>query len=380
MIVSLVISLGLQAGVNPKFLTISDIHYGSKNTSADGHDTGDDLFATFLKQMSELSSDVDFILVLGDLPTHMLGVAPEKEVYERAVFKGLYQADTKAKPMFYIPGNNDSLAGNYQPFEVNGKSPLNMASDWHGACVYCDGLIIDAKHMYDGGYYSSYVMPNNKDVVLIVLNSTQWIKPRIFAPKYPNQKHDAAEQLKWFGKQLKNHHAKQLLIAMHAPPGFDYKGNQFWYKKYQKKFIDLIKENKYLYAQVTLLTSHTHMDEFRKITLSDKHNIYAFSTPSVSRDHHNNSAMKLYKLNDDLKISGFTTYFTTNNLVWGGEHYDALHSTNAILPECKQATIAKCLDELTTEKLCQALDEGKFYGVKSEHVELGLCKHIYAVN
>ena len=95
------------------------------------------------------------------------------------------------KPMFYITGNNDSLAGNYQPFELEGKSPLNFAQDWTGACVHCKGLIIDGTHMHHSGYYSSYVMPHNKDIILIALNSTQWVQTPMLAARYPNQDKDA---------------------------------------------------------------------------------------------------------------------------------------------------------------------------------------------
>src|SRR5687768_7808669 len=97
------------------FLTISDIHYGSENIEKDGNDTSTDFLNSTLNRVNELSKKVAFILYLGDLPTHSVFATAKKEEYERAVFRGLYEADQNLKPMFYITGNNDSLTGNYQP-------------------------------------------------------------------------------------------------------------------------------------------------------------------------------------------------------------------------------------------------------------------------
>ena len=299
-----------------QFLTISDIHYGSHNTSRDGKDTGSKLLAITFAKFKQLSKDVDFILTLGDLPTHSFGYSPEKSGYEETVFHGFFVADTQHKPMFYVSGNNDSLSGNYQPFESEGKSPLNYAHDWSGACIHCKGLIIDDTHMRKSGYYSTYVIPNNHELILIVLNATQWTKTSIFMPKYPNQEQDALTQLHWLKNQLKKHHAKQLLIAMHEPPGNDHRGNPFWHRNYLQQFINILEHNQHAYGEISLLTAHTHMDELRTIHLHEGKNIYAYSTPAVSRIHHNNSAMKRFNLDAQMHIKNFTTYYTTSTVKW----------------------------------------------------------------
>lgn len=146
----------------PSFLTISDIHYGSNNSSRDGEDTGPEFLKITMKAYEKLSQKVDFILCLGDLPTHSLFNISKKGEFEKTVFDELYKNDKDLKPIFYITGNNDSLLGNYQPFESHGVSPLNFARGWNGACAHCKGLIIDGSHMYQDGYYSSYVIPGNK--------------------------------------------------------------------------------------------------------------------------------------------------------------------------------------------------------------------------
>lgn len=369
-----------QTAFATQFLTIADIHYGSENKSGEGQDIGDEFLKIALNKLKQLSNNVDFILVLGDLPTHSLFMMPKKEEYEKIVFHGLYEADQSLKPMFYITGNNDSLFGNYQPFDIEGKSPLNFAVDWKGACVHCDGLLIDDTHMRKEGYYSSYVMANNKDIILIALNTIQWAKTPFYAPKYPNQEHDALEQFVWLEQQLKTHHAKQLLIAMHIPPGSNYKGTLFWHEAYLQKFIDLLKNTNNSYGQITLLAAHTHMDEMRKIDLKENSIVYVYSTPSIGRNHHNNPGMKIFSLNDQMAIKNCSTYYTTSLNSWGDEQYRALGSSDAIFPQCNNKTLSQCLSSFSNEQVCNHLERELFYGVKSDRVFKNVCDKTYRVN
>ncbi|KTC90761.1 metallophosphoesterase [Fluoribacter dumoffii] len=363
----------------PSFLTISDIHYGSGNVTGDGKDTGPEFLQIAMKEYGKLSEQVDFILCLGDLPTHALFNASKKGEFEKTVFEKLYEYDKGKKPLFYIPGNNDSLLGNYQPFAANDVSPLNFADQWDGACAHCKDLIIDNSHMRLDGYYSSYVIPGNKEIILIALNATQWTKTPIFS-KYPNQEHDALIQLSWLNQQLKEHQAKQLLIAMHEPPGNSYRGKAFWHKIYLEQFIKILNDNKKSYGEITLLTSHTHMDEFRKINLKNGSTVYAYSTPSISRIHHNYPGMKIFYLGNNLKIKNFTTYFTSNFNSWENQNYQALNNPDAIFPHCQSNALSDCLDKLSAEQLCSYLDKGLFYGVKSPNVPIHECATIFKVS
>lgn len=359
------------------FLTISDIHYGSRNNSEDGKDTGADFLANTFVKLRHLSKEVDFILVLGDLPTHALGYSPKKKEYEKAVFHGLYVADSKSKPMFYVSGNNDPIQGNYQPFEFKGKTPLNYAEDWNGACAFCKGLMIDDVHMSTGGYYTSYVIPGNQEIMLVVLNTTQWTRAPFFLFKYPHQDRDANAQLLWLKEQLNHHHAKQLLIAMHVPPGSTYKGKPFWHEEYLKQFIRILEQAQPFYDEMSLLTSHTHMEEFRKIHLGAGKNIYAYSTPSISRIHHNNPAMKTFILDTDFRMKDFITYYTTRTPRWANEHYHAVNTPEAIFPNCNRSGLAHCLNGLSLDDVCHRLEKGLFYRVKSRYVDNTSCRNLY---
>lgn len=364
----------------PKALIISDIHYGVNNASADGQDTGSEFLDIALNKFTELSKKADFILNLGDIPTHLLFPSPVKDEYEQKVFRELLLADQDAKPMFYITGNNDSLIGNYQPFEFEGKSPLSNAPDWDGACVHCDGLIINKTHMLDGGYYSTYVMPNNKDIILIALNTVQMAKGPSMLPKYPNQERDAMMQLYWLEYQLKTNRAKQLLIAMHIPPGLAFNGKHFWQEMYLRHFLALLNKYHHSYEQITLLVSHTHMEEFRKIRLDDGTAIYAISAPGVSRAHHNNPAMKLLELNDEYKVKDFTTYYSSYDHAWTDELYHALGRNDSIFPTCQKQHLAECLNAFSPDQVCSQLEKNLFYSVKSPRVAYQGCVNTYQVN
>lgn len=377
--VLLLVCVVSSAFANPRFLTISDIHYGQGNTSVDGQNTGDGLLAVSMAKLKELSQNVDFVLNLGDVPTHSINNAVLKGIYEKTVFHDLFVADVSNKPMFYVAGNNDSLAGNYQPFEMDGKSPLNFADDWSGACVNCDGLIIDGSHMLHHGYYSSYVMPNNNDVILIVLNATQLTNIPKYASPYPNQDADAKEQLDWLRGQLSAHSGKQLLIAMHEPPGKDYKGKLVWKAAYLNQFISLLNQYQDSYAEITLLTSHTHMDEIRLIKLK-KRNVYAYSTPAVSRVHYNNSGMKIFELSNDMKVANFTTYYTTSISQWDNALYQAIGKKGTIFPECDGHDLVQCLDALSPAEVSRDVKAGLFYGVKNKKVNNDEFAKTYLVN
>ncbi len=367
------------ACASPAFLTLADIHYGANNLSKDGQDTGPKFLKIMLNKFQELSSKADFIIFLGDIPSHGLLSVAQKEKYETLVFHDLYQNNPHAKPMFYIPGNNDSLGGNYQPFESNGISPLNFAKDWTGACVHCKKLLIDNSHMYHDGYYSSYVMPKNKKVMLIVLNTNQWAVTPFFS-HYPHQQKDAIAQLKWLENQLKQHQAKQLLIAMHEAPGNNYLNQPIWHKSYLQAFIKILEKHHHLYKQISLLTAHSHMDGLGKIRLKDNTNIYVYSTPGISRKHHNYPGMKLFYLNKKAKIQNFTTYYTSFLDKWLDQQYNALGNKKAIFPQCQDTFLSACLNKLSAQQICNNLNNGLFYGVKSPYVPNNACYNRYEIN
>lgn len=363
------------------FLAIADIHYGDKNSSMMGHDTGDTLWAQALITFKQLSPSVDFILMLGDLPTHGANDPIQKSKFEQRIFNDLYQADTAHKPMFYITGNNDSLAGNYQKFSKNGRSPLNNAHLWQGACAYCQDLIIDNSHMYRDGYYSSYVIPGNDQIILIAINANLFVHRGFFFSYDLTQKQDADTEIKWIANQLQQHHAKQLLVAMHEEMGVDYHNNPVWQADYANQLITLFNRYQHHFQQITLLAAHTHYDELRKLTLANGRAIYSYSTPAISQIHFNNPAMKIFSLNQAYRISDFTTYYTKNSSYWTGNSYSAIKKTNTpVFSTCNQGDLAYCLDSLTKEQICAFLTSNFIYTVKNTLKQITNCTDSYVIN
>lgn len=366
---------------NFKFLVVSDIHYGASIPLKNGEDTGPESLELALQQFQKHSTEVDFILNLGDLPAHMMLVSSNKEHYEHTVFHSLYGADKSKKPMFYIPGNNDSLSGNYMPFCVHGKSPLSVATEWQGACAFCNGLMIDDSFMSEEGFYSTYVIPGNKNIMLIALNTAPLIHVPLLAGHYPSQRAHALQELNWLKQQMKNHSAKQLLIAMHVPPGVDYKGGAFWHKDYLQRFMKILTQYSAAYGQITLLTGHTHMDELRKMTLPNGIAVYDYSAPSISRNHYNNPGMKVFSLNKDLQIANYTTYYTDVLDEWTNKYYQAMGAQEAIFSQCNNTnSLAVCLNSLSAKQVCDDLNRESFYTVKSFYVPNLICENTYSIS
>lgn len=179
--------------------------------------------------------------------------------------------------------------------------------------------------------------------------------------------------------QLKSHHAKQLLIAMHEAPGNDYRGNLMWKAPYLAEFLKILSQYQSQYQEITLLTSHSHMDEIRHIALPDGHSIYGFSTPSVSRIYHNNAAMKIFDLDLALRVKNFTTFYTSTNKTWGNEKYHALGTSPFILPNCQNKTLAQCLAGLNKDQVCTYIERGMYYSVKGKKVSNRPCLLVYDV-
>ncbi len=375
----LFIFLAYPAYADIRFLSISDIHYGEGNSSKNGKDTGDGLLKVAIEEFKQLSQNVDFMITLGDLPTHLLWYSPKKGDYLKTVFHRLYVANTSHKPMFYITGNNDSLGGNYQPFSINHRTPLTFAPDWQGACMYCKGLIIDDTYMRDQGYYSTYVLPHRKDILLIALNSIPFAKIPLFLQRYPHQNRDAETQLQWLGQQLNAHHAKQLLIAMHVPPGKTYNHQASWHEPYLKEFIHLLQKASSHYGQITLLTAHTHMDEIRRIHLDNGKNIYDFATPSISRIHQNYPSMKIFDLNKQLRLYNYTTYYTSSSQRWTHGQHSAIGNKGSIFPHCRGESLISCLNARNPLQICKALKTGLFFGSKSPFVDNNRCLATFSI-
>ncbi len=300
-----------------------------------------DLWKAFQHKAAEVAKqgDVQFILFLGDLPAHYSCIgscylAPGKRFQHNEnisqALAGLHGIAAKAgKPLFYLPGNNDAISGNYHSFaDKRGQTPISLAQAsplLFPAIVPSDAttppcLVSNPNPKF--GYYSAYPV---KGIRLIALNTV------IYSPKYESadgtsQQVAGDEQMTWLAGQLKEATAKKekVYIAMHIPPGLDYKKNAMWTnaQPWERQLLALC--DKYRNTIAGVLFSHTHMDELRRLYDTSGRYIteVAIAAPGVSPNHKTNPAIKTVTYDAKSKeLLDFTTYYTTSYTTWGPDSY-----------------------------------------------------------
>ncbi len=331
------------------FLFLSDIHLNdTARTTHYGGDTGKDLWKLFKEKVSEVlggANSPDFIVYTGDLSAHYrcsgtCYLEPdERAAHNRDLSAILSEFQALAakyhKPFFYLPGNNDAVAGNYYSFadkEQHSALDLIPVKDLF---FPVPGVIADKgpAHMISFpkpfmGFYSAQVM---KGLRLLALNTV------IYTPKYTavdggTQLSEGNKQLQWLADQLADAAAnnEKVYIAMHVPPGIDaYSGSNMWKAQatgsanWQNTFLRLTE--KYQANIAGILYGHTHMDEVRRLYDSTGTRIteVAISSPGVTPNHFNNPGFKVVQYDSVSKeLVDFTTYYTrVGNSAWGNSTY-----------------------------------------------------------
>jgi UDP-2,3-diacylglucosamine pyrophosphatase LpxH len=340
----------LKSKQDPSFLFLSDIHLNSTtDTTAYGADTGMNLWANFLKKVDFiLDSDnpPGFVVYTGDLPAHYhcdpsCYLPPEERTTHNqnltVILTGLRNLASKYNtPFFYLPGNNDGLAGDYFSFtDEQQQTPFSLLPDSanpYPALNILQGTnqapcIISNPHP-TMGYYSARPV---KGLRLICLNTV------IYVASYKpvdgtNQLTDGNTQMTWLAAQLADAKAKKekVYIALHVPPGMNaYSNNSMWVKLPAQKiswlnsFLSLT--TKYQATIAGILYGHTHMDELRRLYDPTGKRIteVAISCPGVTPQHNNNPGFKTVTYDAISKeLMDFTTFYTTPvNTSWGTNTY-----------------------------------------------------------
>lgn len=335
---------------NPTFLFLSDIHLdATRNNTAYGIDTGLDLWNFFLAKTDSILSGPNapnFIVYTGDLPAHYspingsmyipVGQRGTHNGNLTAILTGLRNMASKHnKPLFYLPGNNDGLAGDYYSFtDSAGQTPLSLVPDpsnpypalnsnHNGKKAPC---IVSNPHP-NMGYYSAYPIPGLRLIALnTVINSHKFV---VNDGSDPTKDRD--QQMAWLTAQLADAKAKgeKVYLAMHVPPGMDaYAGKPMWAKhkgkaKWLNQFLGLVAQYQSTIAGV--LYGHTHMDEVRRL-YDAKGNMTeaALCCPGVTPQHNNNAGFKTVEYDASSKeLMDFTTYYTvpTTTDYWGTASY-----------------------------------------------------------
>ena len=339
------------------FMVVSDIHLDhTLGTSDYGVDTGTDLWKSAQGEIGGLltgGTPPDFILYLGDLPAHSQPTCDlDTDIGE--VLGGLRGLAENAKvPLLYLPGNNDSLWGDYCIFSDSAKTlepPYSQdsghASDWpviNGAasCAGATGAcVIDDSHR-SAGYYSAYPSAS-RDLRVVMMNTVMFTTKDCYCTtdsgcasnagcgSWSDKSSQGNTQLGWIGTQLDEAktNREQVLIAMHVPPGQDLycyqdKNTGQWLTHQGVMWQDPSQQNTFLKHVsdhqdriVGVLTSHTHMDEIRLMHGPNGPTTLGISAPGISPNHGNNPGFKVIQYVTDtqnngttIDLTGFTTHY-----------------------------------------------------------------------
>ena len=333
------------------FLALSDIHYVSRTMTC-GHSPGPETDPTLLRAAQAEARRVigqekpAFVIYLGDLPSHC---GNHHRDYIVAALTGLARIAGKDARLIYVPGNNDSLDGDYGPFTGTGGTPIGQTAPWSGSPV----LNIPAADMIDTshlamGYYAVFAVraaAPAPSLRVIALNTTMFT--RNYGQLVPTRKAEAGDQLEWLADQLQAARTAgdRVIVAMHVPPGFDgYGGNSgsdvvtMWdgalaYDGHkldaitgwtpgapapwvQRVFLQIVAA--YRPEIVGLVSSHTHYNEIRRLRDCSQAapNLGAFTEldvaiPGITTDHGNSPAMKLFRYDDRYEWTENLTYHAT---------------------------------------------------------------------
>ena len=340
-----------------KFLFLSDIHLNSFAQDTDyGSDTGMTLWNAFLSKADSVitSENPDFIVYTGDLPAHYSGpyfipkpLRTQHNTNLSTILTGLRRlADQNKTPLFYLPGNNDAIAGDYQSFaDEDNNTPLSLVPENSNPypALNIDSTGTQAPFMIDDsnlkkGYYTAQLTDGLR---LIALNTV------IYSRKFQNvdggnQLDYGNDQMTWLGQALDSAKVAgdKVYIAMHIPPGKDAYGvthgqytDNWTYSlptttnPWNDEFLQVI--SGYQSTITGILYGHTHMDELRRLYDPTGNNIteVAISCPGVTPQHDNNPGFKIVTYDSKSKeLLDFTTYHTIPSVSnWGNSTYNFNH-------------------------------------------------------
>lgn len=324
------------------FLFLSDVHLAANTTTTNyGDDAGTALWDTFKLKINSFVNSLNppsFILYTGDMPEHGGNNNPDQRNKNITnVLTDLHQISAvKNIPLFYLPGNNDALGGNYCFFsDDNGKTPFSLIQQYSpypyqpfnvSKTPVANGAYMMSDANLASGYYSAKI---NKGLRMISLNTVIW-SSQLCANCAENtdcqlQQNTGEQQMKWLQQQLKNaaDSNDKVYIAMHIPPGDDaYLSRNdpsnpvaMWQNpvNWQNQFLKAISQYKQTVAGV--FYGHTHMDEFRMLygdSLNNTISQVAISCPGISARSGNNPGFKLVTVDEATKFpTDFITYYAS---------------------------------------------------------------------
>ena len=373
------------------YLHLSDIHL---DLSGQSSDTDPQLWSITKAKLASILGGNEapkFVLYTGDLPGHydchgaICALTPQQVPAHNANIKTVLAdlhglvADSGI-PLLYMPGNNDSLAGDYFSFtDKGGKTPLSLVVGDHYPAVNASKPCGEAPCMVSDphpefGFYSARPIEGLR---VLALNSII-LGRRYHAVDGTSQLDAGNLQMDWLAQELAGLQTdEKVLLAMHIPPGNDsyavsHGSKETWmWSRHPKgvgdhirghtrhwldQFLDLLFLHRE--AVIGLAYGHTHMDELRRLH-GRKGEIteVAVSAPGITTNHGNNPGFKTVTYDPKSKeLLDFVTYYTKRgNASWGDEEY-----TFSDLFDCAGETLLTCLRSETygsTQAVSHVMDE-----------------------
>lgn len=344
--------------VGPYYLHLSDVHLDLSGLSKD---TDPKLWARTkarLTQQVQAKNPPAFLLYTGDLPGHYTCEDPNCKLTKLQVEPHRDDAKTVLQdlatiagkiPVLYVPGNNDSLAGDYWSFaDAAGTTVTSLVPGYPAlnAAPSCGAPpCVVSQTSPETGYYS--VRPV-EGLRVIVLNSV--VLGNRYQPAGNVGQIQAGDmQLAWLAQQMKNLGGDKVLVAMHIPPGDDAYAvsngktpSTMWARlpeggpTWLDATLDLLAEH--ADSVVGIAYGHTHMEELRR-TYNRGAEIteVAVSAAGITTIHGNNPGFKLVSFDPTTKelLDWVSVWTTPDEPAWGTGSYrfsEAYDCNTAILP------------------------------------------------
>ncbi|MEB3156938.1 MAG: metallophosphoesterase [Cyanobacteriota bacterium] len=366
----------------PYILHVSDVHLNTSSTTTTyGQDTGLDLWRSLkakLQTLIDSKTPPAFIIFTGDLPAHYAcgpvncylppGQRASHNTNMAVLLEDLRSlVSRKNIPLFFIPGNNDGLAGDYFSFaDARQKTALNLVPEARNPypalntaprCGAPPCLVADPHPKM--GYYAARPIPGLRLIGLntIIWGSTYWPVDGL------SQREAGNTQMLWFAEQLRQaaEQGEKVHVLMHIPPGVDaYAAAHgsatplMWAAlpapgmTWQDQFLGLV--NHYSATVTGLFYGHTHMDELRLLydRTGTKVREVAISSPGVTPLDSNNPGFKRVFFDPATKevIDFITSYSTPTASRWGDASY--LFST---VYGCTPQPLVQCLAKQPLEQI-----------------------------
>jgi predicted phosphodiesterase len=364
-IVSFLYSVSL-AACDATFFIISDLHLNPAlkaamplTPSRDGTDLDINTFNLFFDRLKNHSqkAKINGVITLGDFVGHGTSTNARENI-SRFLYEKFEHFEL---PIYYDFGNNDSLVGNYQAYEKDGKSPYRLLKSINPALT---SGFVDSENiafckdeqktpcLYHQtpslGHYSVYLAPGLR---LISFNSVV-----LNGDHLTNDQQDAAAALNWLRDEFSDslQAGDSVLLAMHVPPGVDlYTGNYHFREKYlgrptyEKAFLNIIHQalDEKLNL-IAILAGHTHQDELHLLSYQGQV-VPVFVNPGLSTSHGNAAGFKslcLQQGQTGWRIGGLNAY---SYLEMEKDFVQYSHLPDDL---CRQGDFEACMQDMLTNK------------------------------